>query len=249
MAGINAHLKVNEKAPFILKRSEAYIGVLIDDLVNKGTKEPYRMFTSRAEYRILLRQDNADVRLTPLAHRLAADSPQISVEGVPGLEDRMEKVSAKLEASKAITSFFENHSVTPDAVNGFLESIGSAPIKQQVKLHGILLRPNVSMEKLRTVLPEVETFCASHEPAHLNDAEIEMKYAGYIRKEQEMVDKMNRLEAVKIIDGFDFHQLSAISKEAREKLTRIKPRTIGQASRISGVTPADVSVLLVHMGR
>lgn len=250
MAGINAHLKWNEEEPFILKRSEAYIGVLIDDLVNKGTKEPYRMFTSRAEYRILLRQDNADVRLTPLAEKLAnGKQGNWETEQPFSMSNRMEKVNEKLESSKAIKKFFENQSVTPDAVNPFLESIGSAPIKQQVKLHGILLRPNIDMEKLRAVLPEVESFCSSLTADALNDAEIEMKYAGYIRKEQEMVDKMNRLEEVRIIDGFDFQQLSAISKEAREKLSQVKPRTIGQASRISGVTPADVSVLLVHMGR
>ncbi len=258
MAGINAHLKANEQEPFILKRSEAYIGVLIDDLVNKGTKEPYRMFTSRAEYRILLRQDNADVRLTPLIWQLAGGSSQLAVgsgqwAGVPleasQMAERMQRVNEKVEAGKAIDKFFREYSITPDQVNGFLESKNSAPINQQVKLHGLLLRPNVGMNELRELLPEVNTFLEPFAEEFQSNAEINMKYEGYIRKEQEMVDKMNRLEEVRIHDGFDFHRLGAISAEAREKLTQVKPRTIGQASRISGVTPADVSVLLVHMGR
>jgi tRNA uridine 5-carboxymethylaminomethyl modification enzyme len=256
MAGINAHLKANEQDPFILKRSEAYIGVLIDDLVNKGTKEPYRMFTSRAEYRILLRQDNADVRLTPLMYQLAMGSSSVRQSGWAGvqLEDsimqqRLERVNRKIEAGKAIEKFFREFSVTPDQVNSFLESKGSSPITQQVKLHGLLLRPNIEMGDFKELLPQVGAFLQPYDQEFQNDAEINMKYEGYIHREQEMVDKMNRLEEVRIYDGFDFHQLGAISAEAREKLTRIKPRTIGQASRISGVTPADVSVLLVHMGR
>ena len=251
MAGINAHLKANGKEPFILKRSEAYIGVLIDDLVNKGTKEPYRMFTSRAEYRILLRQDNADIRLTPLVHELAKSRAKWAGGALAEseLQKRMRRVEAKVEAGKAIEKFFRGFPVTKDQVNGFLESKNSSPIKQQIKLHSILLRPHINMEDIRQLLPEVDAFLDNYEEEFRNDAEINMKYEGYIRKEQEMVDKMNRLEAVRIKDGFDFHQLNAISAEAREKLTKVKPRTIGQASRISGVTPADVSVLLVHMGR
>jgi tRNA uridine 5-carboxymethylaminomethyl modification enzyme len=251
MAGINAHLAVRDQEPFILKRSEAYIGVLIDDLVNKGTEEPYRMFTSRAEYRILLRQDNADIRLTPRLYELAAAGSGWAGSPLEGssLAQRMERVAAKEAASRETEKFFQDCSVAPDAINGYLESIGSAPIRQQVKLHGILLRPHIEMKDLRQVLPEVDAFCSKLEEPALMDAEIRMKYDGYIRKEQEMVDKMNRLEEVHIIDNFDFHQLTSISKEAREKLSRIKPRTIGQASRISGVTPADVSVLLVHLGR
>ncbi len=251
MAGINAHLAIHDQEPFILKRSEAYIGVLIDDLVNKGTEEPYRMFTSRAEYRILLRQDNADLRLTSLAYQLAAASGQWAGGTLEGsdIEKRMERVRAKEAASQEIEKFFLDYSVAPDAINGFLESKGSSPIRQQVKLHGILLRPHIELSELRQALPEVDAFCAKHDTEHLDDAEIRMKYEGYIRKEQEMVDKMNRLEEVRILEGFDFQKLTSISKEAREKLSRIKPRTIGQASRISGVTPADVSVLLVHIGR
>ena len=239
MAGINAHQKINEEDPFILKRSEAYIGVLIDDLVNKGTKEPYRMFTSRAEYRILLRQDNADLRLTPMAQQL----------GMINMEGRMEKVQEKLEASAAIERFFRKTSVSPDQLNGFLTSKGSNPLKQKVKLHSVLVRPHIGISELREVLPGLEAFLAKQKPEYVDLAEINMKYEGYIRKEEEMVDKMNRLEKVNLKEDFNYNELVSLSAEAREKLTTIKPRTIGQASRISGVSPADISVLLVHMGR
>ncbi len=239
IAGINAHQAINDLEPFILKRSEAYIGVLIDDLVNKGTKEPYRMFTSRAEYRILLRQDNADVRLTPLAHEL----------GIRGTDERMERVHTKVAAAQAIEKYFAETSVAPDDINGFLESKGSAPIRQKVKLDGILLRPNIDLADLRQVLPGLQQFLQQYDVEYAQLAEINMKYEGYIRREQEMVDKMNRLEEVRLLENFDYSKLNSLSAEAREKLNKIKPRTIGQASRISGVTPADVSVLLVHMGR
>ncbi len=239
MAGINAHLKINEKEPFILKRSEAYIGVLIDDLINKGTKEPYRMFTSRAEYRIILRQDNADLRLTPLAKEL----------GMHHLEKRMERVAFKEEEAKQVQKVFEKFSVTPDQINGFLESKNSAPIKQGVKFLSILLRPKMDIDELRTVLPALDADLEKFDQESVGLAEVTAKYAGYIKKEQEMVDKMNRLESVKLNDDFDFHALTALSAEAREKLTEIKPRTIGQASRISGVSPSDISILLVHVGR
>lgn len=239
MAGINAHLKTREEEPFILKRSEAYIGVLIDDLINKGTKEPYRMFTSRAEYRILLRQDNADVRLTPLAFKL----------GINGLEKRMERVEAKQKASDAIVRFFKNTSVSPEELNGFLAEKNSSLLKQKQKLLGILLRPNVNMDELRQVLPRLDEFLQPIDREFIDLAEINMKYEGYIKKEQEMVNKMNRLEAVRLGDHVNYHDLVSLSSEAKEKLTRLKPRTIGQASRISGVSPADISVLLVHMGR
>ena len=239
MAGINAHLKVNEEDPFILSRSEAYIGVLVDDLVNKGTKEPYRMFTSRAEYRILLRQDNADLRLSPLAYKL----------GVQNMEDRMARVQEKIDAAKAIERHFENMSVSPDQLNAYLESKNSALLSQKVKLRGVLLRPHINMTELRGILPDLDQFLNGFEQEFVNLAEINMKYEGYIRKEKEMVEKMNRLEQVSLSEDFDYHQLVSLSAEAREKLTTIKPRTIGQASRISGVSPADISVLLVHMGR
>ena len=239
MAGINAHLAVRQEAPFILKRSEAYIGVLIDDLINKGTEEPYRMFTSRAEYRILLRQDNADLRLSPLANKL----------GMQGMETRMERVQQKSATAAEVTAFLENLSVAPDQVNGFLEHLGSAPIRHKVKLDSILLRPNINLADLRTIIPELETFLQGIDPEFAELAEINLKYEGYIRKEQEMVDKMNRLEEVRLREDFDYRGVTSLSREAREKLSAIRPRTIGQASRISGVSPADISVLLVHMGR
>lgn len=239
MAGINAHLAVREEEPFVLKRSEAYIGVLIDDLVNKGTKEPYRMFTSRAEYRILLRQDNADLRLTPLAKAI----------GMQHLERRLERVEQKVEATKTVERYFRKTSITPDQVNGYLTSVDSAPLKQQVKLHTVLLRPQVNMEGLKNAIPQLNDNLNRFDEEAANLAEINLLYEGYIRKEQEMVDKMNRLEDVRLYEDFDYHQLTALSNEAREKLSQLKPRTIGQASRISGVSPSDVSILLVHMGR
>jgi tRNA uridine 5-carboxymethylaminomethyl modification enzyme len=239
MAGINAHLAIKDEEPFILKRSEGYIGVLIDDLVNKGTKEPYRMFTSRAEYRILLRQDNADLRLTPLAEKI----------GMQGLEERMERVRHKQEAAKEIERHFEDMSVSPDSINSYLESKNSAAIRQKVKLKGVLLRPHIGVEGLREALPRLDEFLGQYDQETVDLAVINMKYEGYIRKEQEMVEKMNRLEAVRLYDNFNYDEVTSLSAEAREKLSRIKPRTIGQASRISGVSPSDISVLLVHVGR
>lgn len=239
IAGFNAHLAIREEAPVILKRSEAYIGVLIDDLVNKGTKEPYRMFTSRAEYRILLRQDNADLRLSPIAHKL----------GVAGMDDRMERVHTKEHAAREIERHLESLSVHPDQINGYLNQLGSAPLTQKVKLLGILLRPQIGLADLRAVLPDLHTYLGAFDEESVNLAEINMKYAGYIKKEQELVDKMSRLEEVNLHDNLDYGGLKSLSAEAREKLTRMKPRTIGQASRISGVSPADISVLLVHLGR
>ncbi|AEE51065.1 tRNA uridine-5-carboxymethylaminomethyl(34) synthesis enzyme MnmG [Haliscomenobacter hydrossis] len=239
MAGFNAHLAINEQEPLIIKRSEGYIGVLIDDLVNKGTQEPYRMFTSRAEYRILLRQDNADLRLTPLAHQL----------GVRGMEERMERVQVKEASAKAIERFLEEYSIAPEQINQYLESKESSATRQKVKLSTILLRPNINLDDLREVVPDLHQFLQAHTQECVELAEINMKYEGYIRKEQELVNKMNRLEEVKLWDTLDYHALPSLSKEAREKLTRMRPRTIGQASRISGISPSDISVLLVHMGR
>ena len=239
VAGMNAHLAVREEAPFILKRSEAYIGVLIDDLVNKGTQEPYRMFTSRAEYRILLRQDNADLRLTPLAHRL----------GVRGTDIRMDRVRQKEAISGEILKFLQSYSVGPEQINDLLERLESSPIRQKVKLDSILSRPNLSLTDLKEILPELQAFLQPFDPEFVDLAEINLKYEGYIRKEQEMVDKMNRLEELRLHDQFDYRQIEALSKEAREKLSRLRPRTIGQASRISGISPADISILLVHIGR
>ena len=239
MAGLNAHLKINEEEPFVLKRSEAYIGVLIDDLVNKGTKEPYRMFTSRAEYRILLRQDNADMRLTPLAAKL----------GIQFMDERLAKVEMKAEQVKQIEKFMQKEGVTPDQVNDYLVAKGISPLKQQVKLQAVLARTGVDMEGLREAMPELDSNLAAYHQEAVDLAEITLKYEGYIQKEQEMVEKMNRLESVKLKEAFDYDNITALSAEAREKLNYIKPATIGQASRISGVSPSDVSILMVHVGR
>ena len=239
MAGLNAALAVKEQESLVLNRSEAYIGVLIDDLVNKGTQEPYRMFTSRAEYRILLRQDNADLRLTPIAHRL----------GLRGADLRMDRARVKQQAAAEIENFFRNASIGPDEVNGYLASVDSAPVVQKVKLYNILLRPQVNIASLAQAMPELQRFLTPFNPEFVELAEINIKYEGYIRKEEEMVQRMNRLEDVCLHENFDYRALQALSAEARDKLSRHKPRTIGQASRISGVSPADVSVLLIHLGR
>ena len=239
MAGLNAHLAVKEEAPFILKRSEAYIGVLIDDLITKGTEEPYRMFTSRAEYRILLRQDNADVRLTPLAAKI----------GMKGLDERLARVEEKVEGEKEIQKWLRETSVSPDLINGYLESIGTVPLEQRTKLHKILLRPQVDTEGLRKVIPQLDAFLQPYNAEITEGAEIGMKYESYIEKEKEMADKMHRLEDMELGNFFDYHTLPSLSMEARTKLTKIKPRTLGQASRISGVSPSDISVLLIHAGR
>lgn len=239
MAGYNAALQVQEKDPFVLKRSDAYIGVLIDDLINKGTNEPYRMFTSRAEYRILLRQDNADLRLTPLAHEL----------GVAGTEERLTRVRAKEEGIKTIRKQLEKISVSPDQLNGWLTSIGTAPLKQKVKANSVLLRPQVTLDGLANEVAMINDVVRQFDPEICRMAEVNLKYEGYIERERLMADKMNRLEGIKLHDSFDYNKLQSLSMEARQKLTELKPRTIGQASRISGVSPSDVSVLLVHLGR
>jgi tRNA uridine 5-carboxymethylaminomethyl modification enzyme len=239
IAGVNAHLAILEQEPFILKRSEAYIGVLIDDLVNKGTNEPYRMFTSRAEYRILLRQDNADIRLTPVAGEL----------GMGNMEERKSNLEGKLTHINNITRFLEDLSVDPDQINGYLESLGSAPVKQKMKARSILSRPDIHLAELRNVIVPLDEFLKPYGEDVITSTEIGIKYEGYIRKEQEMVDKMERLESVRLAEHFDYKALKALSIEAREKLHQIRPKTIGQASRISGVSPSDISVLLVHVGR
>lgn len=239
MAGINAALAVKEADPLILKRSEAYIGVLIDDLVNKGTEEPYRMFTSRAEYRILLRQDNADLRLTPIAHQL----------GMIGADIRMDHVRMKRNAAAEIEAFFRNAAVVPEEVNGYLNEVDTAPTVQKTKLHNILLRPQANIAGLANALPELKTFLSPYKQEYIEMAEINMKYDGYIQKESDMVEKMNRLENLHLSELFDYRAITALSNEARDKLSKMRPLTIGQASRISGVSPADVSVLLIHLGR
>ena len=237
MAGVNAHLKIHDRAPFVLKRSEAYIGVLIDDLINKGTKEPYRMFTSRAEHRILLRQDNADMRLTPLAQQLGLD-----------VQERMNRVNAKEQAYEQIAHFVRETSIDPSEIDQVLTAKGSAPLKQKMKLHKILLRPNMGLQDFSAAIPRVAKFLGQFEPEFVEGAEINLKYEGYIRKEQEQVNKMNRLEDVRLYD-LDYATIKGLSSEAVEKLNQLQPSTIGQASRISGVSPADVSVLLVYVGR
>lgn len=242
MAGINAHLKVHEKDPFILSRSDAYIGVLIDDLITKGTKEPYRMFTSRAEYRILLRQDNADLRLTPMAHALGMIS-----------DERLKDVEYKLEKTEGFKKLLRNEGVTPDQLNPVLEQKESAPISQQVKFSGIVTRPGLSLSDLIPLSDKLKNFVEELDPILreeiVEQTEIQLKYDGYISREQEQANKMNRLEDVRIPDSMDYSKMLSLSSEAKEKLTKLKPATIGMASRISGVSPSDVSVLLIHLGR
>ncbi len=239
MAGLNAHLCINEMDPFIVNRSEGYIGVLIDDLVNKGTDEPYRMFTSRAEFRLLLRQDNADLRLTQ----------RVADLGMKNLDDRLERIANKVSAVDEIVKHFKTNSVSPDIINPFLASMDSAIIDQKFKLFQILSRPHIGLSNLTDLLPDLKEFMSKYDKEICQLAETDMKYEGYIQKEKDMVEKMTRLENVRLTDSFDYQSISALSSEAREKLAKIKPRTIGQASRISGVSPSDVSVLLVYSGR
>ena len=239
MAGINAHLKVHEKEPFILQRNEAYIGVLVDDLMTKGTEEPYRMFTSRAEYRTLLRQDNADFRLTPKAFEIGLAS-----------EKRMRKMEEKKEKSEAFVQFFKETSAAPEEINPIFELRESALVDQSDKMFKFFSRPEVTMEDMKTI-SSVKDYIDVHslDTEMIEQAEIQVKYSGYIDKEKNNADKLNRLEGLKIPASFDYSKLKSLSYEAREKLTKIKPATISQASRISGVSPNDVSVLLVYMGR
>ncbi len=239
MAGINAHQSVQEKEAFVLKRSDAYIGVLIDDLVNKGTKEPYRMFTSRAEYRILLRQDNADIRLTPIAQEL----------GMNHLENRIQRVEQKLTNQEEISKFVHNLSVKPEEVNDYLNEIGSAPLKQQVKLASVLSRPHINLPEIRSHITALDQKLNDYDEETILLSEVSLKYSGYIKREQELVEKMNRLEEVKLKDDMIYDDIQSLSSEAREKLKQIRPKTIGQASRISGVSPSDISVLLIQVGR
>lgn len=238
MAGINAHQKINDLHEFILTRDEAYIGVLIDDLITKGTNEPYRMFTSRAEYRILLRQDNADIRLTPLAHKIGLVN-----------DERLELVNKKIEEARQIMDFFRKESVKPDEINSILTEQDSSEIKQKTKLLQLLSRPQIEMKDLREKISSVKEILSGKMEDSIEQAEILMKYEGYIEKEKEIVDKMNRLEYVPVPEDFDFSVINSLSLEAREKLKKFKPRTLGQASRISGVNPSDVSVLMVYLGR
>lgn len=241
MAGINAHRKVKGESEFVLSRSDAYIGVLIDDLITKGTEEPYRMFTSRAEYRILLRQDNADIRLTPIGHSIGLAS-----------DEAMERVRKKMEGTEKLKKSLRKEGVVPDRINKVLAEKGSAPVDQQVKLSSLITRPNISMKDLLRVSVETKELALQLDEEHgdiLSQTEIQLKYEGYISREQEVALKMNRLEEVKIPIDLDYAVLASLSSEAKEKLTKIKPSTIGQASRVSGVSPSDISVLLVFLGR
>jgi tRNA uridine 5-carboxymethylaminomethyl modification enzyme len=241
MAGINASLKIKGKEPFILKRNDAYIGVLIDDLITKGTEEPYRMFTSRAEYRILLRQDNADMRLTPIAHLLGLVD-----------DDRLAKVNEKISSTNSFVDMLINHSLKPIQVNEYLESKGSATIDSNKKARQILARPNVTLAEIvlldEVLLAEFNRLKAI-DASIIEQVEVSIKYDGYIKREQEVADKMNRLEDVLIPNDIDFSKFASLSAEAVEKLTEIRPMSIGQAARISGVSPSDISVLLIFLGR
>ena len=239
MAGINASLSVQGKDPFTLQRNEAYIGVLIDDLITKGTEEPYRMFTSRAEYRTLLRQDNADFRLTPKGYQLGLAS-----------DKRLKRMEVKLSKSEDFVQFFRDTSVTPEEANPVLEAKGSALVKQQDKMFKLFARPNITIDDVKQ-FKAVDEYILNNDldPEIIEQTEIQVKYSGYIEKEKNNADKLNRLENLKIPKGFDYSRLQSMSLEARQKLKSIQPVTISQASRISGVSPSDISVLLVSLGR
>lgn len=239
MAGINAALQVQEKEPFILKRDEAYIGVLIDDLITKGTEEPYRMFTSRAEYRTLLRQDNADFRLTPRAFEIGLAS-----------EKRMRRMEKKRSESDKMVQFFRETSITPEEANPILEANGSAPMSQSDKMFKVFSRPQISLEDI-VRFENVRAYIDTHQldDEIVEQAEIQVKYSGYIEKERNNADKLHRLEDVRIPENFDYDKIKSLSFEAKEKFKKVRPVTISQASRISGVSPSDISVLLIYMGR
>lgn len=237
MAGINAHRKIKEQDPFILGRNEAYIGVLIDDLVNKGTDEPYRMFTSRAEYRITLRQDNADERLTPAGFELGLAK-----------QERMYCLDEKLKTTARLLNYFESNNIDVTTANNILSEKNASPISEKQRYKRFLLRPEISIDDIKNI-PDIQILIENEHSDAIQSAETYIKYESYIKKEQEMAQKLQKLEEIKIPSQFDFHKLSSLSKEAREKLHHIKPETLGQASRISGVNPSDISVLLVYFGR
>jgi len=238
IAGINAHQKIHDKHELIMKRSESYIGVLIDDLVTKGTEEPYRMFTSRAEHRLLLRQDNADIRLSPIGHELGLIS-----------DERLQKVNEKIKNSDDIVAYTKSHSIDPGNINSLLEELGTSPLNQNAKLFALISRPQVSINDLIKADDNLKELLSKFDKETIEQAEIKIKYESYFEKEIEIVSKMKKMEDKEINADFDYHQLGSLSKEAREKLMRIKPRTLGQASRISGVSPSDISVLMVHISR
>lgn len=238
MAGINAHLAVKEEEPFILKRNEAYIGVLIDDLISKGTDEPYRMFTSRAEFRTLLRQDNADIRLTALSNKIGLAS-----------QERLDKVERKQKNVAKIKKILSVYNVEPEDINPYFETIESSIIEDKQKAAKIILRPNVTLEGMLQAIPTLAASLEDYNRDSLEQAEIQVKYETYIRKEEDLVERVSHLENLVIPDTFDFEKLTAISSEAKQKFKKIRPRTLGQASRISGVSPSDIQILMVYMGR
>lgn len=238
IAGINAHQKINDKHELILKRSESYIGVLIDDLVTKGTEEPYRMFTSRAEHRLLLRQDNADIRLSPMGHELGLIN-----------NERLEKVKQKVKNSDDIVAYTRSKSIDPLNVNSLLDELGTSPLSQSAKLFNLLSRPQVGFNDLKKIDESLAELLSAYDKETVEQAEIKIKYESYFIKEMEIVDRMKKMKDREINPEFDYHTLVSLSKEAREKLMKIKPRTLGQASRISGVSPSDISVLMVHVSR
>lgn len=238
MAGINAARKIQEENPLVLKRDQAYIGVLIDDLVNKGTKEPYRMFTSRAEYRTLLRQDNADLRLTEIGYQLGIAS-----------EGRYTKMLDKQKSVEHVKSLLQEVSVSPTEIDPYLETVGSSKLKQKVKALSVLTRPKVKISGLIESSPKLSEELKNVQVEFLDQAEIQIKYEGYIKKERALAEKMMRLDEILIPEQFDFQNLSSLSSEGREKLAKARPKNLGQASRISGVSPSDISVLMVFMGR
>ncbi|WP_293312201.1 tRNA uridine-5-carboxymethylaminomethyl(34) synthesis enzyme MnmG [Pedobacter sp. UBA5917] len=238
MAGINAHQKINDKHELIMKRSESYIGVLIDDLVTKGTEEPYRMFTSRAEHRLLLRQDNADIRLSPIGHELGLIS-----------DERLEKVNQKIANADALVKFTKNQGIEMGDANPMLESLGSSALNQNVKIHSLVGRPHVGLQDLIKVSKPLAEATKDLDNETIEQAEIKIKYESYFEKENEIVAKMLKMEDKEIKPDFDYNKIVSISKEAREKLFKIKPRTLGQASRISGVSPSDISVLMVYINK
>lgn len=238
MAGINAHLKTKNEKPLILKRSEAYIGVLIDDLISKGTQEPYRMFTSRAEFRTLLRQDNADLRLTEISYRLGLAS-----------QERMDKVLLKRKEVEEIKTALKSIQLEPGEINGLLEQLGSSSITEKQRVEKILLRPNLQLKDIMQYVPKVQEALHGFQLESVEQAEIQTKYQVYIDKEKELVNRMRQMEDLAIPDSFNYHNIQALSAEAKEKLNRIKPQTLGQASRISGINPSDVQILMVYMGR
>ena len=237
MAGINAHNKVHEKDEFVLSRDEAYIGVLIDDLITKGTEEPYRMFTSRAEYRLLLRQDNADIRLTEKAYNLGLAK-----------EERLKNMEEKVAKSSELEEFLRETSLKPGIINPILEANESSPVDQAYRAAQILTRPNLSLEKL-TAIDFIKEKVEQYNEEQKEQAEINIKYKGYIEKERDNVAKLQRLETIRIPEDFDYSKISSLSAEAKQKLNKIQPKTIAQAGRISGVSPADINVLLIYLGR